>query len=122
MTTEITLINDEVVFADIIGQLALHDYDDDVTVVFVSHVKSGTLLAAFSDYDDAKDFATKACEIMDFDRYTWLIAAAGIQFAKVFNQPKLQAVKDLRDSYVTYMPEHMPGVYATRETIKARVG
>lgn len=123
MITKLTLINGETVHAEIIGQLALHgsNTDDDDEGACVSHVASGCLLAQFSDDDDARDFATKADALMDFDRYARLISDGGVAAAKMFYQNRIHAVNELRDSYVTYMRDMMPGIYATRETIRERL-
>lgn len=115
--TPIKLIDGETVSVRIIGQLGLYDNEG----LCVIHVATGCLLAIFSDYDDAVDFATKANELINFDQYTLVIASGGIPMAKVFYESKINAVNDLRASYVTYMRDEMPGVYATRETIRTRL-
>lgn len=102
----ITLANGHEVDAVIVGQLAIHDSEDEVTQVVVTHVLSGCAVAIFSWYEDAKDFATKANEIMNFDDYSRALVI-GAKWAKASFSLQSKAVKELRDSYTTYMPDQM---------------
>lgn len=108
--------------ADIIGQLALHDDNDDVTVVNVSHVKSGCLVAVFYLYEDALEFAEKASTLLDYDAYAQSIVDIGVKRTHAKFKNELEAFKQLRAGYSSYRPQSMNAVGdATRKLLKARL-
>jgi len=121
--TLITLVNDVQVEATIIGQLALHDNNDDVMSVIVTHVKSGCAVAEFSDFTDACDFATKADVLMDFDGYAQALATSpSKRRAAMHFKEQIDAVHKLRDSYVTFMRDQLSRrPDATRKQLTRRV-
>lgn len=99
----ILLGNGQQVMARIVGQLGLHDDDDNVSWEMVTHVRSGGLIAIFSNYPDALDFATRAAAVFDFDAFATAIANSSTRSARKLFSQELKALLTLRDSYDTFL-------------------
>lgn len=117
----ITLGNGQTVEAEIIGQLGVHQDTDNEHWWNVTHVKSGGFIAVFSYDLDALDFARKVGDLLDFDNFSTAIANSSTKSARRLFYKEIEAVKTLRSSYITYIPESMNRREMKQNEIKARV-
>lgn len=92
--------------ATIIGKLAVHDSPNGNMLEHrVSHIKTGCFLAAFTSYTHAVDFAKRANEILDFDQLADAMVKQSIKKAKAQFEQELDAVRTLKKSYPSYIPQ-----------------
>jgi hypothetical protein len=92
--------------AKIIGALGVHDSPafNEVLETRVSHVKTGCFIAAFTSYTDAVDFATKANQLLDFDKMAEVMLENTLKQTRAYFKQDLATLHSLMESYSSYIP------------------